>query len=163
MRASDLGPSENQASGIIPRKKFPKQFLPILLAASPLIFTALPPKLCFAREQSRQLCTLTKTTVKSVYNGPVYNGHPIFPKIVPYIYCKVDLYTVKPVYNGPVYNGHPVYHGHRTTSQKSCLTFTVKLTCIQRSPVYNGRGLPLDFPNAQFHYLLTAYNGHQSQ
>ena len=38
--------------------------------------------------------------------------------------------TVKPVYNGPVYSGHPVYNGYWTTSQKSSLIFTVKLTCI---------------------------------
>ena len=58
--------------------------------------------------------------------------------------------TVEPIYNCPVYNGHPVYHGHRTTSRKSCLTFTVKLTCIWRSPVYNGRGHPFDFPFDNF-------------
>ena len=71
--------------------------------------------------------------------------------------------TVKPVYNGPVYNGHPVYHGHQTTSRKSCLTFTAILTCIKRSPVYNGHGHPLDLPNPQFHYFLPVYNGHQTE
>ena len=69
--------------------------------------------------------------------------------------------TVKPVYNGPVYSGHPLYNGHWTTSQKSSLIFPVKLTCIKRSPVYNGRGHPLDFLNVQFHYLLPVYNGHE--
>ena len=42
----------------------------------------------------------------------------------------VKIGTVRPVYNGPVYSSQPVYHGHRTTSQKSCLIFTVKWTCI---------------------------------
>ena len=31
--------------------------------------------------------------------------------------------------------------------------FTVKLTCILRPPVYNGCGLPLDFPNPQIEGL----------
>ena len=33
-------------------------------------------------------------------------------------------HTAKPVYNGSAFNGH------RTTSRKSCLIFTVKFTCI---------------------------------
>ena len=41
--------------------------------------------------------------------------------------------SVKPVYICPEYSGHPVYNGHWTTSQKSSLIFTVKLTCIKRS------------------------------
>ena len=44
--------------------------------------------------------------------------------------------TVKPIYNNPVYSGHPVYHGHRTTSRKSCLIFTVKLTFFFINNIY---------------------------
>ena len=48
-------------------------------------------------------------TVKPVYNGPVYIGHPVYYGHrttsqnfqLPCIFCK----------------GHPVYYGHRTTSQ----------------------------------------------
>ena len=51
-------------------------------------------------------------------------------RFVDKLYLLMEKNTVKPVYNGPVYSGHPLYHGYLTTSLKSCLIFTVKLTCI---------------------------------
>ena len=45
--------------------------------------------------------------------------------------------------------------------KKIPIIFTVKLTCIKRSPVYNRRGHPLYFLNPQFHCLLPVYNGQE--
>ena len=89
------------------------------------------------KKQNSQSVLKTNFTVKDLYE----------------LHCISDN-TVEPVYNGPVYRGHPVYNGHWTTTQKSSLIFTVKLTFIKRSPAYSGRSHPLDFLNPQFHCFL---------
>ena len=64
------------------------------------------------------------------------------------IYIYIYLYIQSNLYIMVLYIAVTLYIGiTQTTSQKSCLIFTVKFTYIQRSSVYNGCGHPLDFPN----------------
>ena len=50
----------------------------------------------FATWPLRVVCTIYLNTVKPVYNGPVYSGHPV--NQLPYIFCKFDLYISVSLY-----------------------------------------------------------------
>ena len=54
----------------------------------------------------------------------------------------------------------PVYYGRRTTSRNYYLIYFCKVDLF-KAVTYNGLGHLLDFPNAQCHYFLPVYNGHQ--